>query len=78
MNLGFRITEIFVFIATDPVDKSEGIPSFKIGDMWMPLVAADRDRVDSLRTLADHICQSTPGLKMRLVHFTKMEELEEF
>lgn len=45
-----RIDEVFVFVASDA--DGEGVPAFCHGDKWLPLICADKARVDSLREMA--------------------------
>lgn len=72
-----QISELFAFIAEDSGPDDEGIVAFNPeGLLWMPMVAADRERVDSLRTWAQAIAKST-GQKIRLVRFSTREVLEE-
>jgi hypothetical protein len=68
-----RIDEMFAFIASDA--NGEGLPAFQAGLMMMPLVAADRKRVDSLRDIARQIARET-GQTITLVRFSHREELE--
>ena len=68
-----RIDEVFLFVASD-VD-GEGIPAFMDGLLWMPLVCADKARVDSLREMARTITRES-GNKITLVRFTVREDLE--
>lgn len=68
-----KIDEMFAFIAVE--EDGEGLPAFQMGDMLMPLVAADSARVDSLRRMAQAICNAS-GMQMKLVRFSVREELE--
>jgi hypothetical protein len=83
MRKGDRVTEMFAFLSIDPVDDCEGVPSFLIRHIItgqpteMPLIAADKERVESLRVMARKIKESRPGIKMRLVRFSQIETLEE-
>lgn len=65
---------MFAFIVVD-TDGSEGIPAAMLGDSWMPLMGADMERVESLRSLAMAVC--TPGTKLSLVKFTTRTLIEE-
>ncbi len=51
---GERITEIYAWVVLDPTDNTEGIPAtLQAADgTMMPLIGADRDRIESLRTWA--------------------------
>lgn len=68
-----RIDEVFVFVASDA--DGEGVPAFITREMWMPLMAADKDRVDSLREIARRIARES-GNKITLCRFSVREELE--
>lgn len=70
-----KITELFAFIAEDgPED--EGIVAMKVGDMMMPMVGADMERVESLREIAVHIGKIY-NQKIILAKFTVRTDLEE-
>lgn len=47
-STGQKIERIYAWIATE-ADGGEGICSTMIGNMQMPMVGADRERVESLR-----------------------------
>ena len=73
---GFRIKHIWAFIATDPADDSEGIPAFLGRDgAWHPLEAADEDRLTDMRKIAVEMAKKG-GVKMRLVRFDSMVDVE--
>lgn len=69
-----RIDEIYLFVSQDE-DGNEGIISFpsKIGQL--PLIAADKARLDSLRPAAISMKKLTPK-KIVLIKFTTREEIE--
>jgi hypothetical protein len=69
-----RIDEVFVFIAKD-VD-GEGVPAFMTPDgMMLPMVCADKARVDSLREMAKRMVRETRN-KITLCRFSLREEIE--
>jgi hypothetical protein len=68
-----RIDEVFVFVAQDA--DGEGVPAFWSGEAYMPLVCADKARVDSLRAMARNIARES-GNKITLCRFSVREELE--
>lgn len=69
-----RIDELWAFVAQDR--DGEGLPAFMLDNgMWMPLVAADRERVDSLRERAKQIARES-GNKITLCRFSVREEIE--
>ena len=68
-----RIEEMFAFVASE--DDGEGVAAAQMGNMLMPLVGADAARVDSMRGIAQAICNAT-GRRITLVRFSQREELE--
>lgn len=75
MSPGFKITEMFAFIATEK-DGTEGILGFQTDNgVMMPLVGADMDRVDSVKGFAKLIGQHA-GCNVTLAKFSIRENLE--
>lgn len=70
-----RIDEMYAFVAQDA--DGEGLTGFQMGDTFMPMVAADKTRVDQLRSIAQQIARDT-GQTVKLVRFSVREELETF
>jgi hypothetical protein len=68
-----RIDELFVFVASDA--DGEGVPAFFDGSVMLPLVCADKARVDSLREIARQMARES-GNKITLCRFSVREELE--
>ena len=71
-----KITEMYAFIAEDKGPDDEGVVGLSVGNWLLPLVGADMARVNSLKPYALDIAQKT-GKKIKLVHFTHRQELEE-
>lgn len=73
-----KIDELFAFIAEDASPDDEGIAAYWHAGMlaYMPLVGADRARVDALRKWAQEIATVTKK-RMKLVRFSVREELEQ-
>ena len=70
-----RITEVYAFICLDE-DGTEGIPAFAApGGVVMPMLCADKARVDSLRQLARDVVRT--GRKVELVRFSVREHVED-
>ena len=70
------IDEIYAWASYDPVDDIEGVCAFLGADgNWMPLLAADKDRLDSLRPMAIRIC-NTSGKTMRLIRLSQRDVVE--
>lgn len=70
-----RIDEMFGFIAED--GEGEGLAAFKTPNGWVPMVAADAARIDSLKEVAKKIAKTT-GKKITLCRFSVRTELEVF
>ena len=70
-----RIEEMFAFVAEDSGPDDEGVVGMSVGDVILPMVGADMDRVETLRPIARDISVQT-GKKIKLIHFTHREELE--
>jgi SepF-like predicted cell division protein (DUF552 family) len=72
----FRITTIQAFIALDPEDNSEGIIGMMMPNgQWMPLIAADPDRLKDLRPLAENMAEQTHK-EIKLIRLSVREDLE--
>jgi hypothetical protein len=70
---GFRVSAMYAFLALD-ADDDEGVPAILVGTTMMPLVAADADRLKSLRPVARNLARS--GTPIRLARFTRREDIE--
>lgn len=68
-----RIDEVFVFVTSDK--DGEGVPAFFDGTMMLPMVCADKARVDSLRSMAKQMARES-GNKITLCRFSVREEIE--
>jgi hypothetical protein len=68
-----RIDQIWAFLSVD--EGGEGMVAAPIGNMTMPLVAADKRRVDSLIPLAKQIATMF-GKPVRLAKFGKRDDIE--
>lgn len=73
-GIGFRVSEIWAFIARDD-DGDEGVIAIPTGLGIMPAVAADQARLDSLRPYAQTAAR-VRGRDVRLVRFSHMTEVE--
>jgi hypothetical protein len=69
------IDALYAWVATEP-SGDEGVCSMQLGAVHMPLIGADMDRVKSLREHAELVRQAT-GYPVRLVRFSRREDLEE-
>lgn len=70
-----RVNSVWVALAVDPMDGSEGMCGVLIGDHWMPLVAADELRLPFVQQQARFIADRT-GQTVRVIRLTTREEVE--
>lgn len=75
MTVPKHIDAIYAWVATES-DGGEGVCSMIRGDVHMPLIGADLDRIKSLRPQALMIRAAT-GCPVRLVRYGRREDLEE-
>lgn len=73
-GLPYKIEQIFAFISTDE-DGSEGVIGFETHGVFMPLVGADMDRIESLKPIVQQVANMTQK-QVRLCRFHQLEELE--
>lgn len=71
-----RIEGLYAFVSVDAADGNEGVMAVQIGDSWMPLIAADPERLKALRPLAEDVVKITRKAA-RLVRFTGRVDMEE-
>lgn len=69
------IDKLYAFIGSD--ETGEGLISMQLGNTHMPLVAADMERVESLRVYAQQVALIS-GKIIKLVEFSVRTELETF
>lgn len=70
-----KITEMYAYVVTQP-DGGEGIPAFAGPEgVLMPMVAADKERFDCLRPIAQNIANMT-GQELRLLKFSVIEQID--
>jgi hypothetical protein len=74
-GVGFRIADLHAFLAVDRSDGDEGIMA--IGQPAIPMIAADKTRLDLLRPYAEQIAKAG-GFRVKLVRFTARIDVEEF
>lgn len=67
--MGFKIESLWAYISIDQADGDEGVLGIHTTRGWMPLVAADKTRLDDLRPFAEEITRQT-GVPVQLVQFT--------
>jgi hypothetical protein len=69
-----KITRLYAWIAEEP-DGGEGIVSAQLGDVHMPLIGADRARIESFRNIAKEI-QVYTSYPIKLAVFDCMTIIE--
>lgn len=72
--MSFKITELYAFAAVAD-DGDEGIASFLAGDKWMPMVAADKARLEQFTPIAKEMSKAT-GKTIRVLRFSNRETIE--
>ena len=71
------IDTVYAFIANDE-DGSEGIPAFVAeNNLVMPMIAADMDRVETLRPIAEEMAMMK-NIVITLAQFDQRTDLERF
>jgi len=69
-----EVTELFAFVV-DGGDGNEGVAAVRTPQGWMPMIGADRARVESFRPHAQAIADAT-GRDVRLILFAFPELVE--
>ena len=72
-----RIDNVWVFVSRDE-NGNEGVIAAPTALGVMPLIAADSERLESLRPLAKSLVDKVPGKKVALIKLTTREEIEVF
>ena len=70
-----RIDKIYAYVAADPGPDDEGITATYLGNTWMPMIGADKARMDSLREIAQQMADAQ-GKSIKLLEFSVRRELE--
>lgn len=70
-----KIMEIWAYIVADTGPEDEGIVAMKRNGVWLPMVGADKERVESLRPYAEETASIT-GQKITLAKFTQRTDLK--
>lgn len=71
--MDLKIEKLYCFISDN--QDGEGITAFYAKDTWMPMVAADKQRVDTLMDLAQEM-SDTSGKTITLCEFSVRTELK--
>lgn len=71
-----RITELWAWIALDPMTDTEGIVGAQIAGEWMPLVTSIRATAERMRPAAEAAMRATehPQPVLRLRRFVQVED----
>jgi hypothetical protein len=69
------IQELWAWVAVDKDDGCEGVVAYRIGDYWVPLMGADRERMESMRDLAVAASRHSQQT-IRLLRFTTRTDVE--
>lgn len=74
LNTILRIDSVWMALSVDD-DGTEGVCAFMSNNGWVPLVAADENRLADIRKMARQIAYSENRL-VRIVRMTTREEVE--
>jgi hypothetical protein len=69
------VSELWAWVSLDPADGSEGVLAVNAGGVWMPLVGADRNRIESYRAFALEAQKHMPN-PIELRRFGQMQVIE--
>ena len=69
-----RVNHMWAFLAVDD-EGNEGIVAARLEGTWFPLIAADEERLEQLRSVARHTAAIVKK-QVQLVKFTERVELE--
>lgn len=75
-NTIVRIDQIWAAVSVDPDDNTEGVCAVQMNDHWMPLIAADEERLPFIREQAARL--ASLGRKIKIIRLTTREVVEEF
>jgi len=72
-----QIDSVWLAVAEHPDEDIEGICAVQIGDEWMPLIAADPERLEFIREKAAAVA-AISGKRVKIIRLTQREEVEMF
>lgn len=72
-----RIDAIWMVVSIDKEDNTEGICAMTVGDMQMPLIAADEARLPFIREKAQFLAR-TSGKRIAIIRLSTRDVIEEF
>jgi len=70
-----KVNQIYAFFSVNKDDDIEGIAAFVDRGIVIPLIAADKSRLEELKLIA-HDMAKKEGMALKLVKFTNREEME--
>ena len=70
-----KVNEMWVWVSVDSEDQNEGVIAFDSPMGPMPMVGADKDRMMSLRHLAEQTAKKS-GIEVKLLRFSERVEIE--
>lgn len=70
-----KIETMYAYISHGDGPDDEGVTACRFGHQWAPMVGADRERMDSLRQVAQEMANSARQ-KITLAKFTVRTDLE--
>lgn len=70
-----KVEEIWAWVSVDPQDQNEGIITVNSPMGPMPMVGADKERMKSLRELAEQAAKNA-GIEVKLLRFSTRSEIE--
>lgn len=71
------IDAVWAAVAIDAAEQIEGLCAVKVGHNWMPLIAADRERLEFVREEARKIAAET-GQMIRVIRLSRRDVIETF
>lgn len=71
------IDSVWMAIAEDAEDDTEGVCGVMINTQWYPLIAADPERLEFIRQKAQDVAVSS-GKRVKIIRLTTREEVEMF
>lgn len=72
-----RIDELYAFVSVDEQDGNEGLVAAPYGgQMCLPLIAADKERLKVITPLAERLAQATKQ-KIRLIKLSHREVIKD-
>ena len=67
-----KIEKMYAFVAEN--DEGEGVMAFKSGNIWMPMVGADFERIESLLPIAQEMSKVS-GKEFRIIQFDNRKDV---